>query len=80
MKDADRSRQSRSRRDPDPNPEEALESSGSFGLVQTSEAIFRPWHVDGLAVRPEHRMIGHTGFLVSARRVDGPWPSPGRVP
>jgi tRNA (adenine57-N1/adenine58-N1)-methyltransferase len=54
--------------------------SGGFGLVETSEAIFRPWHVDGLAVRPEHRMIGHTGFLVSARRVDGPWPSPGRVP
>jgi tRNA (adenine57-N1/adenine58-N1)-methyltransferase len=59
---------------------ESLESSGSFGLVETSEAIFRPWHVDGLAVRPEHRMIGHTGFLVSARRVDGPWPSVGRVP
>ncbi|HEV3497085.1 MAG TPA: tRNA (adenine-N1)-methyltransferase, partial [Actinomycetes bacterium] len=59
---------------------EALESSGKFGLVETSEAIFRPWHVDGLAVRPEHRMIGHTGFLVSARRVDGPWPAPGRVP
>jgi hypothetical protein len=35
--------------------------------------------LDGLAVRPEHRMIGHTGFLVSARRVDGPWPSPGRI-
>jgi tRNA (adenine57-N1/adenine58-N1)-methyltransferase len=59
---------------------EALESSASFGLVETSEAIFRPWHVDGLAVRPEHRMVGHTGFLVSARRVDGPWPAPGRVP
>jgi tRNA (adenine57-N1/adenine58-N1)-methyltransferase len=59
---------------------EALESSGRFGLVETSEAIFRPWHVDGLAVRPEHRMIGHTGFLVSARRVDGPWPAPGRAP
>ena len=59
---------------------EALEGSGSFGLVETSEAIFRPWHVDGLAVRPEHRMIGHTGFLVSARRVDGPWPAPTRVP
>ena len=53
---------------------EALESSGSFGLVDTSEAI------DGLAVRPEHRMVGHTGFLVSARRVEGSWPSPGRVP
>jgi tRNA (adenine57-N1/adenine58-N1)-methyltransferase len=59
---------------------EALEASAAFGLVETSEAIFRPWHVDGLAVRPEHRMVGHTGFLVSARRVDGPWPSAGRLP
>jgi tRNA (adenine57-N1/adenine58-N1)-methyltransferase catalytic subunit len=59
---------------------EALEGSGRFGLVETSEAIFRPWHVDGLAVRPEHRMVGHTGFLVSARRVQEPWPAPGRLP
>jgi tRNA (adenine57-N1/adenine58-N1)-methyltransferase len=59
---------------------EALEGSGRFGLVETSEAIFRPWHVDGLAVRPEHRMVGHTGFLVSARRVEEPWPTPGRLP
>jgi tRNA (adenine57-N1/adenine58-N1)-methyltransferase len=49
---------------------EALEGhAGAFARVVTSEAMFRPWHVDGLAVRPEHRMIGHTGFLVSARRV-----------
>jgi tRNA (adenine57-N1/adenine58-N1)-methyltransferase catalytic subunit len=59
---------------------EALGGSGRFGLVETSEAIFRPWHVDGLAVRPEHRMVGHTGFLVSARRVEEPWPAPGRLP
>jgi tRNA (adenine57-N1/adenine58-N1)-methyltransferase catalytic subunit len=59
---------------------EALEGSGRFGLVETSEAIFRPWHVDGLAVRPEHRMVGHTGFLVSARRVEEPWPAPSRRP
>jgi len=52
---------------------EALDTSRQFGLVETSEAILRPWHVDGLAVRPEHRMIGHTGFLVSARRVSVPW-------
>ena len=49
---------------------EALDRSGAFGPVETSEAVFRPWHVDGLAVRPEHRMIGHTGFLVSARRTE----------
>ncbi|WP_067689759.1 tRNA (adenine-N1)-methyltransferase [Nocardia jejuensis] len=33
------------------------------------ESIVRPWHVVGLAVRPEHRMQGHTAFLVSARRL-----------
>ena len=31
----------------------------------------RGWHVEGLAVRPEHRMVGHTGFLVTARRLAG---------
>ena len=39
----------------------------------------RGWHVDGLAVRPEHRMVGHTGFLVTARRLaDGVTPPPRR--
>lgn len=33
------------------------------------ESLVRGWHLEGLAVRPEHRMIGHTGFLVSARRL-----------
>jgi tRNA (adenine57-N1/adenine58-N1)-methyltransferase catalytic subunit len=58
---------------------EALEATRRFGLVETSEAILRPWHVDGLAVRPEHRMVGHTGFLVSARRVSVPWGPPAPV-
>ena len=58
---------------------EELEASRRFGLIETSEAILRPWHVDGLAVRPEHRMIGHTGFLVSARRVSAPWGPPAPV-
>jgi tRNA (adenine57-N1/adenine58-N1)-methyltransferase len=58
---------------------EALEASGRFGLVETSEAIIRPWHVEGLAVRPEHRMVGHTGFLVSARRTGEPWPAAGPI-
>ena len=31
--------------------------------------MIRTWHVEGLAVRPDHRMIGHTGFLVTARRL-----------
>ena len=49
---------------------EALQASGRFAQVSTDEAILRSWHVEGLAVRPEHRMIGHTGFLISARRVN----------
>jgi tRNA (adenine57-N1/adenine58-N1)-methyltransferase len=55
---------------------EALEASGRFGLTETSEAILRPWHVEGLAVRPQHRIVGHTGFLVVSRRVAAPWPAP----
>ena len=31
--------------------------------------MMRGWHVDGLAVRPDHRMVGHTGFLMTARRM-----------
>jgi tRNA (adenine57-N1/adenine58-N1)-methyltransferase catalytic subunit len=31
--------------------------------------MIRGWHVEGLAVRPDHRMIGHTGFLLTARRL-----------
>ena len=31
--------------------------------------MVRGWHLQGLAVRPEHRMIGHTGFLITARRM-----------
>ena len=33
------------------------------------ETLVRPWHVVGLAVRPEHRMIGHTAFLLTTRKL-----------
>jgi tRNA (adenine57-N1/adenine58-N1)-methyltransferase len=33
------------------------------------ESLLRPWHAVGLAVRPEHRMVAHTAFLVTARRL-----------
>jgi tRNA (adenine57-N1/adenine58-N1)-methyltransferase catalytic subunit len=36
---------------------------------QAWECLVRPWHVVGLAVRPDHRMQGHTAFLVTARRL-----------
>ncbi|MDP8960536.1 MAG: tRNA (adenine-N1)-methyltransferase [Actinomycetota bacterium] len=48
---------------------ETLESDARFGLVRTIETLVRPWHVSGLAVRPDHRMVAHTAFLLLARRV-----------
>jgi tRNA (adenine57-N1/adenine58-N1)-methyltransferase catalytic subunit len=48
---------------------EALRAQGSFDEPAAWESLLRGWHVDGLAVRPEHRMVGHTGFLVTARRL-----------
>jgi tRNA (adenine57-N1/adenine58-N1)-methyltransferase catalytic subunit len=48
---------------------EALREHGGFAEPQPWESMIRGWHVDGLAVRPEHRMIGHTGFLVTSRRL-----------
>lgn len=40
-----------------------------FGALQSMETLVRFWHVKGLSIRPEHRMIGHTGFIVTARRL-----------
>jgi tRNA (adenine57-N1/adenine58-N1)-methyltransferase catalytic subunit len=48
---------------------EGLREHGRFTEPAAWETLVRPWHVVGLAVRPEHRMVGHTAFLVSARRL-----------
>jgi tRNA (adenine57-N1/adenine58-N1)-methyltransferase len=48
---------------------EAIRLHGGFTEPSAWESFIRGWHVVGLAVRPEHRMIGHTAFLVSARRL-----------
>ncbi|MET0725853.1 MAG: tRNA (adenine-N1)-methyltransferase [Leifsonia sp.] len=48
---------------------EAIRASGDYTNPQSSETMVRGWHVEGLAVRPDHRMIGHTGFLLTARRL-----------
>jgi tRNA (adenine57-N1/adenine58-N1)-methyltransferase catalytic subunit len=42
-----------------------------FGLAETLEVLNRGWHVEGTAVRPDHRMVAHTGFLTAARLVGG---------
>ncbi|MHB1594498.1 MAG: tRNA (adenine-N1)-methyltransferase [Streptosporangiaceae bacterium] len=48
---------------------ETLRAAGGFDEPVAWESLVRGWHVDGLAVRPDHRMVGHTGFLVTARRL-----------
>ncbi len=48
---------------------EAVRSTGKFNEPDAWESLVRGWHLQGLAVRPEHRMIGHTAFLVTARRL-----------
>jgi len=48
---------------------EAIRSSGLFTNPESNETIVRGWHVEGLAVRPDHRMVAHTGFLLTARRL-----------
>ena len=51
------------------NVAEGLKSDGRFTEPESFESLVRPWHHEGLAVRPEHRMIAHTGFLIFARRI-----------
>jgi len=48
---------------------EAIKECGNFTEPESSETIVRGWHHEGLAVRPQHRMIAHTGFLIFARRM-----------
>ncbi|BCJ30230.1 tRNA (adenine-N1)-methyltransferase [Actinocatenispora sera] len=48
---------------------EALREDGGFTEPHAWESMVRDWHAEGLAVRPEHRMIAHTAFLVTTRRL-----------
>lgn len=54
---------------------EYLRATELFTEPEASETMVRGWHVEGLAVRPDHRMVAHTGFLITARRL-----APGAVP
>jgi len=53
---------------------ETLRVHGGFTEPEASESLVRAWHAEGLAVRPRHDMVGHTGFLVFAR-----WMAPGHT-
>jgi len=54
---------------------EYIRGTGLFTDPEASETMVRGWHVEGLAVRPDHRMVAHTGFLLTARRL-----APGAIP
>jgi len=41
--------------------------AGPYTMIETVEVLHRTWHVDGYSVRPDHRMVAHTGFLTHAR-------------
>jgi tRNA (adenine57-N1/adenine58-N1)-methyltransferase len=43
--------------------------AAGFGHVQVMESLLRPWYSRGLSIRPEHRMVAHTGFITVCRRV-----------
>ncbi|GAA1693882.1 tRNA (adenine-N1)-methyltransferase [Microbacterium sediminicola] len=54
---------------------EYIRGTGLFTEPDANETMVRGWHVEGLAVRPDHRMVAHTGFLIWARRL-----APGAIP
>jgi tRNA (adenine57-N1/adenine58-N1)-methyltransferase len=48
---------------------ETIRLDGRWIEPRAEESMVRTWHLEGLAVRPDHRMIGHTGFLLITRRL-----------
>jgi tRNA (adenine57-N1/adenine58-N1)-methyltransferase len=53
---------------------ESLERAERFGFIQTFETLLRTWNIRGRSVRPDHRMVAHSGFITVARKVEpGLW-------
>jgi len=48
---------------------EALAQERGFAFIETFETLLRPWNIDGRSVRPHLRMVAHSGFITTARRV-----------
>ena len=53
---------------------DALRASAYFAEVESFETLLRPWHVKELSVRPVHRMVAHSGFIIVGRRLAEPTP------
>lgn len=49
---------------------EALEQTAVFAMVETFETLLRTWSIQGRSVRPDHRMVAHSGFITVARKVE----------
>lgn len=60
---------------------DALERTAVFGMIETFETLLRTWSIRGRSVRPDHRMVAHSGFITVARKVEpgllGPMPERG---
>ncbi|MCE9536180.1 MAG: tRNA (adenine-N1)-methyltransferase [Nitrospirae bacterium] len=55
---------------------EALEKAMVFGMIETFESLLRTWSIQGRSVRPDHRMVAHSGFITVARKIElGLWPT-----
>ncbi len=52
---------------------DALERTSVFGMIETFETLLRTWSIQGRSVRPDHRMVAHSGFLTVARKVEAGW-------
>jgi tRNA (adenine57-N1/adenine58-N1)-methyltransferase len=52
---------------------EALERAAVFGMIHTFETLLRTWSIQGRSVRPDHRMVAHSGFITVARKVADGW-------
>ena len=52
---------------------DALERTTVFGMIETFETLLRTWSIQGRSVRPDHRMVAHSGFLTVARKVEAGW-------
>lgn len=51
---------------------DALRERRGFACIEIMESLMRYWHIKGLSVRPQHRMVAHTGFVTVARRISKP--------
>jgi tRNA (adenine57-N1/adenine58-N1)-methyltransferase len=53
---------------------DALERANVFGMIHSFETLLRTWNIQGRSVRPDHRMVAHSGFLTVARKIEpGLW-------